>query len=190
MSDVWTVQVAGQIYGPYPLDHMKAFIAEGRIVAKSLVAYGSSTHFHSASEDLILSHLLPAETASEIPVEPEQQSEFAEEFQVETFHDAEQDTRAHVLIFTDLKSRSTNAIEDAIYALGPAFPVLPQVWLVMTKESVHGIRKMLSQRLGSVDTLFVVDASNDQAAWFNFAPEQEARIRRVWKNKPVQRKTA
>lgn len=190
MTDVWTVQVAGQIYGPYPLDHMKAFIAEGRIVARSLVAYGGSPQFHYASEDLILGNLLAAEPVAEPVMQAEPEPQITEDSNLASFAQPETDGRAHVLIFTDLKSRSTNAIEDAIYALGPAFPILPQVWLVMTNESVHGIRKMLSQRLGSVDALFVVDASNDQAAWFNFAPEQEARIRRVWKNEPVQRRIA
>jgi hypothetical protein len=28
--------------------------------------------------------------------------------------------------------------------------------------------------------LFVVDATNNKAAWFNFGPEAEARIRRIW----------
>jgi hypothetical protein len=29
--------------------------------------------------------------------------------------------------------------------------------------------------------LFVADASNDKAAWFNFGPEADARIRKLWR---------
>ena len=193
MNDVWTVQVAGQSYGPYPLDRMKEFIAEGRVVAKSLVAYGSDTQFHHAGDDLILGPLLPpeqveqpahSEPVHEAPIVAESTAQVsAAQPSTQSFsRTVTEPGIAHVIIMTDLKSRSENAIEDAIYALGPAFPVLPQVWLVMTRESVNNIRKMLSTRLGSVDALFVVDTTNDGAAWFNFPPEKEARIRRVWEN--------
>jgi len=29
--------------------------------------------------------------------------------------------------------------------------------------------------------LFVIDATNDKAAWFNFGPEVDARIRKIWR---------
>lgn len=180
MSDVWTVQVAGQIYGPYPLDHMKAFIAEGRIVAKSLVAYGSDTQFHPAGDDLVLRSLLARSASSEAEIEFQPAPQAMDEAFVESLHSTEADTRAHVLIFTDINSRSTSAIEDAIYALGPAFPVLPQVWFVKTNESVQGIRKVLAQRLGTLDALLVVDATNDKIAWTNISLDKESRIRRMW----------
>lgn len=180
MSDIWTIQVAGQIYGPYPLDHMKAFIAEGRIVAKSLVAYGKDTQFHRAGDDLVLSKLLPREARDEPAPQPEPAPPVINEAFVESLNSTDADERAHVLIFTDISSRSTSAIEDAIHSLGPAFPVLPQVWFVKTNEPVHGIRNMLAQKLGSLDALFVVDASNDKIAWLHLGLDKEARIRRMW----------
>jgi hypothetical protein len=32
--------------------------------------------------------------------------------------------------------------------------------------------------------LFIVDATHDKAAWFNFGPEADARIRRIWQKNP------
>jgi hypothetical protein len=38
----------------------------------------------------------------------------------------------------------------------------------------------LVQKLGKLDTLFIVDAVHDKAAWFNFGPETDTRIRKMW----------
>jgi hypothetical protein len=46
------------------------------------------------------------------------------------------------------------------------------------------------QKLGKIDTLFIVDAAHDKAAWFNFGPENDARVRRMWTREPVARKAA
>ena len=194
MTDFWKVQVAGQSYGPYPLDHMKAFIAEGRIVATSMVAYGEEAGFHAASDDLMLAQFLaPApEPVAEPEIEPEPIAEPVRKTEAAASKfgrvDETQDSEpAHIIIMADMKSRSLSGLEEAIYSLGSAFPVLPQVWLLTTNESVNGIRNLLIQKLGKIDVLFIVDATRDKAAWFNFGPEPEARMRRIW-GKDAQRK--
>ena len=205
MSDAWTVQVSGQNYGPYPLERMQAFIAEGRIVAKSMVAYGTDLNFHFAGDDLVLGRLLnPApepvagpqpepETGSEIAAEPEPLAKPASrriDPMLKTFGNLDDAVEpSHVLIMTDMRSRATNDLEEAICSLGPAYPIMPQVWLVTTTESVYAIRKMLSQHIGSVDPLFVIDTTHDKASWHNFGPEPDARIHRVWGKDASQRKT-
>ena len=72
------------------------------------------------------------------------------------------------------------ALEHAIAALGPAYRLLPNVWIVSTDQTVSAVRNRLVQELGKSDSLFVVDASRGKAAWFNFGPEADVRIRRVW----------
>jgi len=79
-----------------------------------------------------------------------------------------------------MKSRSIVGLEEEIYRLGQACPLLPQIWLLRTDQSVNAVRNHLVQQLGKLDVLFVVDATNNKAAWFNFGPEAEARIRRIW----------
>ena len=54
-----------------------------------------------------------------------------------------------------------------------------------------GLKLELVQKLGKIDTLFIVDAAHDKAAWFNFGPENDARVRRMWTREPASvRKTA
>jgi hypothetical protein len=40
--------------------------------------------------------------------------------------------------------------------------------------------------LGKIDTLFVIDATRNKATWFNFGPEADARIRRVWSDQQLE----
>jgi len=191
MPDVWTVQVAGQNYGPYPLEHMQAFIAEGRIVATSLVAYGDDTQFHLAGEDLVLGRLIaPApESAAEPVSEPQAEPQIAVDTAPRRYEapaqnfgrqEEKEDEQSHMIVIFDLKSFSGSTIDEAIYSLGSAFPVMPQIWLLTTTQSVTAVRNLLVQKLGKLDVLFVIDATHDKAAWFNFSPEPEARIRRIW----------
>ena len=42
------------------------------------------------------------------------------------------------------------------------------------------MRTALIQKLGKSDTLFIVDSVNDKAAWFNYGPEPDARVRKLW----------
>jgi hypothetical protein len=87
---------------------------------------------------------------------------------------------AHFAIVLDMKSRAPGNLEEAISSLGPAYRLLPNVWIVSTDQSVNAVRNRLVQELGKADCLFVVDASRGKAAWFNFGPEADVRIRRVW----------
>ena len=50
------------------------------------------------------------------------------------------------------------------------------------------LTQSLVQKLGKIDTLFIVDAAHDKAAWFNFGPENDARVRRMWTREPAARK--
>ena len=61
---------------------------------------------------------------------------------------------------------------------------MPNLWIVTTDQTVSAVRNRLVQELGKLDTLFVVDATHGKAAWFNFGPEVDVRIRRVWQ-KPL-----
>ena len=37
---------------------------------------------------------------------------------------------------------------------------------------------------GKLDMLFIADATHDKAAWFNFGPEADSRVRRIWQRMP------
>jgi hypothetical protein len=85
---------------------------------------------------------------------------------------------------SDLKSSSLAKLEEEIATFGQSIAILPQAWLLTSNASVNTVRNQLVQQLGKLDMLFVADASNDKAAWFNFGPEADACIRRIWRTEP------
>lgn len=180
MSLSWTVSVAGRSYGPYSAAQMQAFAAEGRLAPHSLVQRTGEQNFRAASEDPQLSALFEPQkvsfTSSSRPDAP-----------APTFGRQDKDDpneKAHFVIIADMKSGSVAGLEEEIFNLGPAFALVPQVWLLSTSASINAVRNVLIQKLGKLDILFVVDATHNKAAWFNFGPEAEARIRRIWVKAP------
>ena len=94
---------------------------------------------------------------------------------------AAEHTAAHFAVILDQKAQSAASnIEAAINSLGPAYRLTNNVWIISTEQSVSAVRNRLVQELGKADSLFVIDASRGKAAWFNFGPEADVRIRRVW----------
>jgi hypothetical protein len=88
---------------------------------------------------------------------------------------------AHFAVIVDQKAQgAASNVESAINSLGPAYRLTTNVWIVSTEQSVSAVRNRLVQELGKADSLFVIDASRGKAAWFNFGPEADVRIRRVW----------
>jgi GYF domain 2 len=187
MSDTWTISVSGRSYGPYTLAQMQAFAAEGRLAPQSLVARAGENQFRPAGEDAGLAALFR-------PAAPQPQAQTRQFFTAEgneeipsfgrNEEDAPSGQRAHFIIVADMKSRSISGLEEEIFNLGPAVPILPQAWLLASDMAINQIRQALVQKLGKLDTLFVADATHDKAAWFNFGPEADSRIRRIWQKQP------
>lgn len=175
----WIINVNGRAYGPYDEEQMRSFAREGRVVGASLVARAGETEFRTAAEEPQLAHLFASAAPSSIAEalqnrEPRNQPPFGK------YEDDERDGLAHVLVMADMRSRSISGLEEEIYRLGVTVPLLPQVWLLSTDLSANTVRNILIQQLGKVDVLLVVDATRDKAAWFNFGPEIDAKIRRLW----------
>jgi hypothetical protein len=191
MPASWIVSVAGRAYGPYTDAQMQAFASEGRLAPQSLVARNGETQFRAATDEPALAPLFspikfstesttPVPTATIAAIKPgESPSAFGHKDDAENPGE-----RAHIVIIADMKSRSIDGLEEEIFKLGPAFAFLPQAWLLSSDMSVNAIRNLLVQQLGKLDVLFVIDATRDKAAWFNFGPESDARIRRNWARTP------
>ena len=180
MSDSWFVNVQGRAYGPYSEAQMQDFAVEGRLAPHSLVTRAGETEFRAASDEPGLALLFPQAKPAEAiaPDAPAAAQAFGRQ------DDGDAPERSHVVIIADMKSRSVQGLEEEIYNLGSAYPLFPQVWLLATEQPVNAIRNLLVQKLGKMDVLFVVDATHNKAAWFNFGPEADTRIRRIW-TKPV-----
>jgi hypothetical protein len=189
MSDTWTISVSGRSYGPYTAAQMQAFVAEGRLAPQSLVARAEENQYRAAGEDAFLASLF--RPAAPAPVQPQRPAQFftAEGNEdIQSFSRQEEDApvghRTHFIIVADMKSRSISGVEEEIFNLGPAIPIMPQAWLLASDMAINAIRQILVQKLGKLDMLFIADATHDKAAWFNFGPEQDSRIRRIWQKTP------
>jgi hypothetical protein len=188
MSDTWTINVAGQTYGPYSPQQMQAFVAEGRLAPHSLVAPTGDTQFKAAGEYPTLLRLFAPASGST----PSATGKFVTAGGVEAEEDLVSPTfgrsndeprtgdRGRFVIVADMKSRSISGLEEEIFNLGPAYSLMPQAWLLTSDQPINLIRNALVQKLGKMDMLFIVDATHNKAAWFNFGPESDTRIRRVW----------
>jgi hypothetical protein len=186
MSESWTISVGGRVYGPYSLEQMRAFHAEGRLADHSQVARAGEDQFHPATEDPALAAFfqpaqsVAAPTPAPAPAQPEAPSG-PHKFGADAESGGE---RTHYVIIADMKSRSIAGLEEEIFNLGPAHRFMPQAWVLSSEVGINTIRHALVQKLGKIDTLFIVDAAHDKAAWFNFGPENDARVRRMWSREP------
>jgi hypothetical protein len=174
MAASWTISVGGQAYGPYSLEQMKSFHAEKRLAGHSLIARLGEEQSHPASEDPELAALF--HPVADTPDSAPQPSRFGAHSEA-----AVSDTPlGHFVIVADMKERSIAALEDEIYSLGTAHRIGPQAWALSSPTSINMVRTALIQKLGKTDTLFIVDSVNDKVAWFNYGPEADARVRKMW----------
>lgn len=175
MTLSWTISVGGRVYGPYSLDQMQGFHAENRLANHSLVARGGEENFHPAIEDPDLAQLFRTEPAAPAPQPQPSPHRFGARSEPEN-----ESGPSHFVIIADLKSSSTTGLEEEIFNLGSAHRFMPQAWVLSSESSINVVRTALVRKLGKLDALFIVDAVHDKAAWFNFGPESDARIRRMW----------
>jgi len=196
MSDSWNINVGGRSYGPYSLQQMQGFVADGRLAPHSQVSQPGTDVTCAAKDDVALAKLFSTPKKAE-PV-PSATGRFftaknatdddtnSPKFGRSSEEAANSAERGRYLIIADMKSSSISGLEEEILNLGPAYALLPQIWLLVSDHSMTAIRNILLQKLGKIDTLFVIDATRNKATWFNFGPEADARIRRVWSDQQLE----
>jgi hypothetical protein len=186
MSETWTISVGSRVYGPYTAAQMRAFHAEGRLASHSLIARAGEEQFRPASEDSELAPFFSAPVAAERDVPLHTQDAQPSSEPRRFGHEIESSTseRSRFVILADMKSGSISALEEEIFKLGQAFRFMPNAWVVVSDVSLNTIRHALMQKLGKLDVIFIVDTAHDRAAWFNFGPEADTRVRRLWSRTP------
>lgn len=232
MASTWTIKANDRCFGPYTLEQMRSFAAEGRLALHSLVAPAGENRFLTASEYGELAALFrPAEPSmqrtlnlpqfdggrgayskSKVAVEiiepkasldpkydtdpdPANEPHFRPDDSVQrpVFFTAEGDLGntyavrepeksppSRFVILADMKSRSIAGLEQEISRCGQVITLMPQAWLLSSEMTINTLRNALIQKLGRIDMLFIIDATHNKAAWFNFGIEIESRIRRIW----------
>lgn len=176
MPIVWTIRANERSYGPYTLEQMRSFAAEGRLAAHSLVARGTETDYTAASDDPDLAALF---RPSQPVVQPQRPVFFTAEGDIGQARQ-ESTPQSRFVIMAEMKSRSIAGLEEEIHKCGQATALMPQAWLLSSDMTINALRNALVQKLGRIDMLFLVDVTRNKAAWFNYGPEADSRIRRVW----------
>lgn len=167
MADSWTINVNGQIYGPYSLAEMRSFVANGRLAPHSMVAKSGEAVYRAADRNEELAPLFGG-GRSQTGVASGDHTEMAE--------------RTRFVIVADMKTRSIINIDKELKKLGSVCSLSPQSWLLTTDKQINVLRDALMQQLGNLDTLSIIDASHNKAVWCNYDPQNESRIRQVWLN--------
>lgn len=185
MIGAWTINVSGRLYGPFTSERMRSLASENRLAPHSLVAREGSTDWHEARDEPEFSDLFAArhptvQLQTAAPAHTQTQTQPASVAAPVVPAEIADGSRAHFAVFIDQKSRSAGNLEEAIASVGPYYRLLHNVWIISTDQTVNAVRNRLVQELGKADSLFVIDASRGKAAWFNFGPEADVRIRRVW----------
>lgn len=161
----WWVQVRGQSYGPYSMEQLSAFVAEGRIRPATPVSDRADGNWIEARKVMGL-------------IGPQRANEPANDV-------AE---AANVFVHAEIMSGAWQSFMAALSSMGFVCDLAPGLWLVRTRFSAGVIRNTLSQTLERGDRFVVVDATRDRLAWFNLGPEVDVRISKVW-NGPLRAET-
>ena len=156
-ANQWWVQVRGKAYGPYTMDQLAAFVAEGRVRPTTQVSDHADGAWIEARRVIGLMAPLRAGDAA---------------------NDAGE--AANVFIHAEILSGSWNGFMAALESMGFVCELSPGLWLIRTRFSSGVIRNTLSQTLERGDRFVVMDATRDRFAWFNLGPEVDVRITKVW----------
>ena len=197
----WTLKYGDKIYGPYTFQAMQTYVAEGRIAGHSLIApegtpLAAGTWRRADEVPDFVAFFSPQkndgrnegeaeypQTRPSRPVidEPSARPKYGPgKGQVDRRQRPES---CNFMIVLDVKSRYAGPLEQSIMSLGPAYKLAPNVWCVNAspETTAPALLNDLSQHIGNTDTIFVVDATRDRAAWNSRGPEVDAKIRKVWR---------
>ena len=199
---IWFIKAQGRVWGPYPESRLEGFAAEGRVAATTLVATTPDGSFSAAGLVSALRRLFAPPVAPESYMVLEREGEshtpsphgYAES--QESLHQqlaiptpqraAEPVVVEHaglmrpLLVFAALASLEEPAFEAALAIQGPYERIAAGLWLVKARLGAAALRNALSRRLRGGDTLMVVEASLESAAWFNLDLAEERRLRTLW----------
>lgn len=169
LDGLWRMKAGDKVFGPYTGHQLCQFKTEGRLAAHSLVARESvslmDAQWHTAASDSVLGALFRGSAAASA-----------------VFGQRPETAGSKYVVYIELRGGHSVELEAAIAALGRAYRVSANLWLVSGSHTVGGLRNYLGQYLGPMDWMLVIDASQGRAGGFNMGPEMDAHIRRVWRD--------
>lgn len=182
----WSLKHGDEVYGPYTFEAMETYITEGRVAGHSIISPTGTDDWNAAKDVAIFAGFFDEEISkvtSSTPSHPQDRRPVYGPKKGQVDRRKRPDT-SNFLIITDIKSRHGATLEQSIMSLGAALKVANNAWVVNCNGTAPGILNQLSKIVSKQDGLFIADATRDRTAWFNFGPETDAKIRRVWR-RPV-----
>lgn len=181
-ATIWFIQAAGRVWGPYPDTRMASFVEEGRVAAETLVGARPEGPFAPAAHQVRLRGLFgggePAEEAAPTPAPAPVPAPAQAIPQAPARGEAA--SAQPLLVFATLRGERTDGFEGLLGAHGPFARVQPGLWLVRTPMGPASLRNVLTRRMEAGDSVMVVAAAADQAAWFNLDGETDRALRQLW----------
>ncbi len=156
-ASTWWVQIRGKAFGPYSLEQMARFLAEGRVRPSTMVSNQPDTGWTEARRVNELRGMRTPQASNDAALDA-----------------------ANVFVHAEIISGAWTGFMAALETMGHVCELAPGLWLVRTKFSVGVVRNTLSQTLERGDRFVVIDATRDRLAWFNLGPETDVRIGKVW----------
>ena len=182
-SHMWYVKAAGGVWGPYPEARLAGFVTEGRVTADTPVSPWAEGPFAPASATPEFAQLLqpgPTEIEAPEPVQPPAATPAAVPTAAPEPSPRTADPSRPLLVFAAVSAGSAPGFHAALVAAGSGMAIRSGLWLVRTQEGAAALRNRLSRGLGADDTLLVVEAPLEHAAWFNLEPARDRELRRLW----------
>lgn len=81
---------------------------------------------------------------------------------------------------TPEENKSCARVKAALEEIGVSATVFPCCWYVLTPLAASDVKAKLLPAMGEGESLFVVDATNHEAAWGNISPNAAELIRETW----------
>lgn len=179
----WYVQVSGQSYGPYSVDQMRGFIAEGRVIATSLISQDMEQGFAMAAAFPAFSPML-APTATPRPLTldtPVSQAAQHPQHQPQQSQPAASKSVTVYLVMAEIRSDAAMGFLQALQAYGTAQRIGDTVWLLRSDVPLEPLHGALAASLTRQDRLFILDSFNNKTAWSHIGADMDARIRDMWR---------
>jgi hypothetical protein len=170
---------------------MAAFVAEGRVDAATPISPWSAGPFAPAAQMLDLQAL---QRQAPRPSAPRPQAASAAQARPAPTRPAEvrpvpaQAVRPvpaagptrPLLVWATLAPAAAGRFQAALASFGPCAVLRPGLWLVRAGVDAAALRNALSRGLRGNESLLVVEAPLEQAAWFNLGQSAERDLRQFW----------
>jgi hypothetical protein len=177
-ASIWFIQAAGRVWGPYPETRMTSFVDEGRVAPDTLVGARPEGPFAPAAHQMRLRSLFGAADTTESAPTPAPPA--TAQVQAPVQGQAEAGVARALLVSTTLVGPRADSFEALLGAHGPFVRIQPGLWLVRAPMSPASLRNVLTRRLEAGDSVMVIAAALDQAAWFNLEGEIDRTLRSLW----------